>query len=183
MKTERSWINSTKLNQKFQNRVIKGLRSSSSGEWVTNNAFYDVTYQYNWHRRLERCASSDWSRIASYLALIASQEMIIAGTGCLAFWLCFHGSDKRGKRKLNCEEHKNGFVYGGTFFKGEIWIVCRFNWLNLQNLLAYHDTNDHNCHKICAMLSLFAEFTKEFERSCAIILQQLFASSSVKIVV
>ena len=117
IETERSWINSTKLNQKFQNRVIKGLRSSSSGEWATNNVIYDVTYQYNWHRWLERCASSDWSRIASYLALIASHEMIIAGTGCLAFWLCFHESDKRGKRKLNCEEHKNASEYGGIFFQ------------------------------------------------------------------
>ena len=163
--------------------MIKGVNSSSSAEWVTNNVIYDVTYQYNWHRWLERCASSDWSRIASYLALIASQEMIIAGTGCLAFWFCFHGSDKRGKRKLNCEEHKNASEYGRTFFKREILIICWFNWINLQNLLAYHDTNDHNCNKICAMLSLFAEFTTEFERSCAIIVQQLFASSSVNIVV
>ena len=163
--------------------MIKGLRSSSSGEWVTNNVIYDVTYQYNWHRWLERCASSDWSRIASYLALIASHKMIIAGTGCLAFWLFFHESDKRGKRKLNCEEHKNASEYGGTFFKREILIICWFNWINLQNLLAYHDTNDHNCNKICAMLSLFAEFTTEFERSCAIKLQQLFASSSVNIIV
>ena len=38
----------------------------------------------------------------------------------------------------------------------------------MQNLLAYHDTNDHNCNKISAMLSLFAEFITEFERSCAI---------------
>ena len=163
--------------------MIKGLKSSSSAEWVTNNVIYDVTYQYNWHRRLERCASSDWSRIASYLALIASQEMIIAGTGCLAFWFCFHGSDKSGKRKLNCEEHKNASEYGRTFFKRDILIICWCNWLNLQNLFAYHDTNDNNCNKICAMLSLFAEFTTEFERSCAIIVQQLFASSSVNIVV
>ena len=56
-------------------------------------------------------------------------------------------------------------------------VIPRFN-----RLLAYHDTNDHNCNKICAMLSLFAEFTAEFESSCAIILQQLFASSSVNIV-
>ena len=162
--------------------MIKGSRSSSSAEWVTNNVIYDVTYQYNLHRWLERCASSDWSRIASYLALIASQEMIIAGTGCLAFWLCFHGSDKGDKRKLNCEEQKNASEYGRTFFKREILIICWFNWINLQNLLAYHGTNDHNCNKICAMLSLFAEFTAKFERSCAIILQQLFASSSVNIV-
>ena len=161
--------------------MIKGLRSSSSGEWVTNNVIYDVTYQYNWHRWLERYASSDWWRIASYLALIASQEMIIVGTGCLAFWLFFHGSDKFGKRKLNCEGQKN--ASSELFFKWEILIICWFNWINLQNLLAYHDTNDHNCNKICAMLSLFAEFTTEFERSCAIILQQLFASSSVNIVV
>ena len=55
---------------------------------------------------------------------LASQEMIIAGTGCLAFWLCFHGSEKRGKTKLNCEEHKNASEYGGTFFKREILIIC-----------------------------------------------------------
>ena len=75
IKPERSWINSTKLNQKFQNRVITGLRSSSSGECVTNKVIYDVTYLYNCQRCLERCAPSDWSRIASYLAIIDSREM------------------------------------------------------------------------------------------------------------
>ena len=75
IKPERSWINSTKLNQKSQNRVITGLRSSSSGECVTNKVIYDVTYLYNCQRCLERCAPSDWSRIASYLAIIDSHEM------------------------------------------------------------------------------------------------------------
>ena len=47
IKPKRSWIDSTKLNQKFQNKVITGLRSSSSGECVTNKVIYDVTYLYN----------------------------------------------------------------------------------------------------------------------------------------
>ena len=75
IKPERSWINSTKRNQKFQNRVITGLGSSSSGACVTNKVIYDVTYLYNCQRCLERCAPSDWSRIASYLAIIDSREM------------------------------------------------------------------------------------------------------------
>ena len=138
--------------------MITGLRSSSSGECVTNKVTYHVTYLYNWS--LERCAPSDWSRIASYLAIIDSREMIIAETGCLAFWLCFRESDKRSKRKLNCEEHKK----------------CCWVW----RILIFCRCSDHNNYnKICAMLSLFAEFTTEFERSIAITLQQLFASSSV----
>ena len=42
-----STVAKTKLDQKFQNRVITGLRSSSSGECVTNKVTYHVTYLYN----------------------------------------------------------------------------------------------------------------------------------------
>ena len=39
-----STVAKTKLDQKFQNRVITGLRSSTSGECVTNKVTYHVTY-------------------------------------------------------------------------------------------------------------------------------------------
>ena len=50
------------------------------------------------------------------------------------------------------------------------------------NLLAHLDTgNQHNCSKMCAMLSLFKEFITEFESTWVIILKQLFAEGEDKI--
>ena len=152
IKPERSWINSTKLNQKFQNRVITGLRSSLSGECVTNKVIYDVTYLYNCQRCLERCAPSDWSSIASYLAIIDSREMIIAETGCLAFWLCFRESDKRSKRKLNFEEH----------------IKCFWVWWN------FLQKRDFNFFADAVITTIITKYTQ-----CSLCLQNLQQSSKV----
>ena len=50
------------------------------------------------------------------------------------------------------------------------------------NLLAHLDTgNQHNCSKMCAMLSLFKEFITKFESTWVIILKQLFSEGEDKI--
>ena len=56
-------------------------------------------------------ARSDWSMITSYLALITSREVIVAGVlnipnGYLAFCQCYVGSDNRDRRDYNFKEHK-----------------------------------------------------------------------------
>ena len=55
------------------------------------------------------------------------------------------------------------------FIKTKGWSFCWLNSKNLLKLLAHLDTsNQHNCNKIWAMLSLLTEFITEFESTWAI---------------
>ena len=55
---------------------------------------------------------------------------------------------------------------GRTLFKRKIWSFCRLNLVNLLKLPAYlHTVYQCSYKNMCTMLSLFTEFTKEFERN------------------
>ena len=74
------------------------------------------------------------------------------------------GSDKREREKFDCVEHRGCQNNGRTVLKRKTW---GFRWLielNLFKLLSHLETgNQRNCNIICAMFSLYLEFTREFE--------------------
>ena len=136
-------------------------------------------------RWLSRCARSDWSRIASYLAIIISHGVILAGVlnSKMAVPRFFNVSEE----VINAKEEnsiwkstKDVTEFDGTLFKSRMWIFCWLNKINLLKLSVYLDTSDQqNYNKTC---EIFSSFTTEFESTWAIMLKQVFASGSVTIV-
>ena len=127
-------------------------------------------------RWLSRCARSDWSRIASYLAIIISHGVILAGVlnSKMAVPRFFNVSEE----VINAKEEssiwkstKDVTEFDGTLFKSRMWIFCWLNKINLLKLSVYLDTSDQqNYNKTC---EIFSSFTTEFESTWAIMLKQV----------
>ena len=74
------------------------------------------------------------------------------------------GSDKREREKFDCVEHRGCQKNGRTVLKRKTWDFRWLNEINLFKLLSHLETgNQRNCNIICAMFSLYLEFTREFE--------------------
>lgn len=103
--------------------------------------------------------------IFSKLSSVYTISKLLIRRICLGICQCLQGSDKCDKRKFNCEEHKRCHrVWWNAFLKKDVKFLLIEITKPVLKLLAHHDTsNHHNCNKIYAMLSLFTEFTTEFE--------------------
>ena len=103
-----------------------------------------------------------------YIPFIYSQRAK-SQNSCLPFCQCFQVMNAIEENSI-AKSIKDVSKFGGTLFERNICSFCWLNSRNLLKLLAYLDTsNQQSCKKISAMLSLFTEFTTEFESTLVII--------------
>ena len=104
----------------------KGTESASKVKtWIVIQPFWPHAWSithincFSDHRK---CWHSDWSRIASYLAIILSHGVISTGAKfqneCFAFFQCYWGSSECVSRQSNYKENKRcNSVWYNTFQK------------------------------------------------------------------
>lgn len=112
-----------------------------------------ISSAVKWHRE-----TSDQSSLKIWILLLPSITHSFRGHD--GVWLKFVIEDSR-----NCKACKiRCFTISGKKFKKNMWNFSWLNQINLLQLLAYVDTsNQHNCNKKKAMLSLFTKVTPEFK--------------------